>query len=113
MNEYLPRDIAQEAKAFNPAKPAMALIHDSDDARVVVFRIAPGQAVARHVTRSTVVMQVLSGAGTVSGADAECAVTPGMMLTFVPGEAHGMRADTEELVILATIAPRPGVAKGA
>ena len=108
MNGYLPGDIAREAKSFNPSKPAMALIHDSDDARVVVFRIAPGQAVERHVTRSSVVMQVLSGSGTVSGADEERQVGPGMMLTFVPGESHGMRAVDEELVIFATIAPRPG-----
>jgi quercetin dioxygenase-like cupin family protein len=44
----------------------------------------------------------------VSGADEERRVGPGMMLTFVPGESHGMRAVDEELVILATIAPRPG-----
>lgn len=108
MNGYLPGAIARDAKSFNPSKPAMALIHDSDDARVVVFRIAPGQAVERHVTRSSVVMHVLSGSGTISGADEERAVAPGMMLTFVPGESHGMRAGDEELVVLATIAPRPG-----
>ena len=108
MNGYLPSEVAREAKSFNPAKPAMALIHDSDDARVMVFRIAPGQAVERHVTRSSVVMQVLSGTGIVSGADGERQVGPGMLLTFVPGESHGMRAVDEELVILATIAPRPG-----
>ena|SRR5688500_14144882 len=112
MNGYLPGAIARDAKAFNPAKPAMALVHDCDDARVVVFRIAPGQAVERHVTRSTVVMHVLSGTGTISGGDDERAVEPGMMLTFVPGEAHGMRASDDELVVLATIAPRPGTRNG-
>jgi quercetin dioxygenase-like cupin family protein len=105
---YEPSAIARDAQSFNPRKPAMALIHDTDDARLVVFRIAPGQAVERHVTRSTVVMHVLSGAGVVSGGDEERAVEPGMTLTFVPGEAHGMRADDQELVLLATITPRPG-----
>jgi len=30
------------------------------------------------------------------------------VIAYAPGEAHGMRADTEELLLLATIAPRPG-----
>jgi quercetin dioxygenase-like cupin family protein len=105
---YVPRAIARDAQSFNPRKPAMALVHDTDDARLIVFRIAPGQAVERHVSPSTVVMHVLSGTGVVSGGDEERSVAPDMTLTFVPGEPHGMRADDQELVILATITPRPG-----
>jgi quercetin dioxygenase-like cupin family protein len=85
----------------------MALIHDAADVRLIVFRIAPGQAVPVHTSGSTVVLHVLSGSGTVSGADGERSVAPGTVVAYEPGEPHGMRATTEELTLLATITPRP------
>jgi hypothetical protein len=33
------------------------------------------------------------------------------MVTYSPNELHGMRAGDEELLLLATIAPRPGDAR--
>lgn len=96
----------------NPTRPATALIHDSDDARLVVFRIEPGQAVAPHRSPATVVLTVLEGAALISGeADAETAAlrcAAGDMVTFGPNELHGMRADDERALLLATITPRPG-----
>jgi quercetin dioxygenase-like cupin family protein len=35
-------------------------------------------------------------------------VATGDVVTYEPNELHGMRAVTEELVLLATITPRPG-----
>jgi quercetin dioxygenase-like cupin family protein len=35
-------------------------------------------------------------------------VSPGEIVLFEPNELHGMRADAEEVVLLATITPRPG-----
>ena len=101
-------DLAVGAVAANPAKPATMVAHDSADARVVLFRIDPGQSVAVHTNPSTVLMWVAAGAGYVSGADGEKAVQAGDLVTYAPNEPHGMRADATRLVIAATIAPRPG-----
>jgi len=85
----------------------MALIHDGPDARLVVFRIAAGQALPVHTSPSTVVLHVLSGSGLVSGAGEERAVSAGTVVAYEPREPHGMRATTGELILLAVIAPRP------
>lgn len=105
------RRAAADAKAANPSRPATAVVHDGPHTRLVVFRLAPGQAVAPHTSTSTVMLSVLGGQGVVSGADGECAVTAGDVVVYEPGELHGMRAPDEELTLLATIAPRPGSAQ--
>lgn len=104
--------IALARLATGPAtRPATSVIHDTADARLVLFRIAPSQAVSVHTTPSTVVLTVLSGSGMVTGALEE-EVRAGDVVTVEPGEPHGMRAVTEELVILAALTPRPGSRKG-
>lgn len=108
MKTLYARGAAAEAVAANPTRPATAVIHDTSDVRLVVFRIAPGQVVAPHRNASTVLLTVLSGTGLVTGGDAEAAVGTGDVIAYEPNELHGMRAVNEELVLLATIAPRPG-----
>jgi quercetin dioxygenase-like cupin family protein len=102
------RGVAAEAVTANPTRPATSVICDLPDARLVVFRIAPGQAVAPHSNASTVILTVLAGTGIVTGGDAESSVSAGSVVVYEPNERHGMRAVDEELVLLATIAPRPG-----
>ena len=51
---------------------------------------------------------MISGSGLTSGADEERPITTGNVITYDPNEVHGMRAADEELVLLATITPRPG-----
>lgn len=102
-----PVAIAREAVAAHPGRPATAIIHDTPDARLVVFRIAAGQAVPVHTSASTVVLHILSGKGLVKGAEGERAVGAGAIVTYEPQEPHGMRATTGELLLLAVIAPRP------
>jgi len=99
---------AREAIAANANRPATAVVHDSPDARLVVFRIAPGQAVPPHRNASTVMLTVISGRGFVLGGDDERGVAPAETIVFEPNELHGMRAELDELVLLATITPRPG-----
>lgn len=108
MRHLDPADAARAAVAAHPDRPATALVHDARDVRLVVFRIAPGQAVPSHTSRSTVVLQVISGGGLISGPEVEIPAAAGAVIAFEPGEEHGMRALDSELVILATIAPRPG-----
>ena len=107
MIAYDPRAAAASARPAHPDRPAMEVLHDSDDVRLLVFRIAPGQAVPVHRSPSSVVLQVLSGSGLVQHAEGEVPVSPGAVLVYAPGEPHGMRAAGEELTLLAAIAPRP------
>ncbi len=100
--------LAAEAVSANPARPATMVVHDSADARVVLFRIEPGQEVAPHTSPSTVLLTIVSGSGFVTGADGEREVRAGDIVSYAPSELHGMRAREERLVIAAVIAPRPG-----
>jgi quercetin dioxygenase-like cupin family protein len=102
------RHVAREAVAASPTRPATAVVHDSPDARLIVFRLSPGQAVAPHRNGSSVTLTVISGSGVAAGADTERRITTGDVVTYDPNEIHGMRAADEELVLLATITPRPG-----
>lgn len=108
MKLYDPRAAAAEAVANHPGRPATALVHDTADARVVMFRIEPGQEVPVHTSASTVLLVVVSGTGTVAGADGDRRIGPGDIVAYDPREPHGMRAAGEQLVIAAIIAPRPG-----
>jgi quercetin dioxygenase-like cupin family protein len=107
MKTYEPMGIARKAVAFHSGRPAMTLMHDSVDVRVIVFRIAVGQAVPMHTSPATVLLYVLSGCGQVSDAEGDHAVHAGTIVAYEPREIHGMRAISEELVLLAIIAPRP------
>ena len=66
MKVYDPAAVAREAVAAHPARPAIAVVHDAPDARLVAFRLAAGQAVPVHTSVSSVVLHVLSGSGLVS-----------------------------------------------
>ena len=107
-----PRELARNAIAANPSRPATAVLHDSADVRQVVFRLAPGQSVPPHRSTSTVLLTVLDGAGVLSGEGengaAEHHCTTGDTVAYEPNELHGMRAEGETLLLLATITPRPG-----
>jgi quercetin dioxygenase-like cupin family protein len=108
VNAYDLPAIAAAAGAARHDRPAVAVVHDHADARWVVFRLSPGQQVASHTSSSSVFMTVVSGRGFVSGGEGERGVNAGDALAIAPGEPHGIRADTEELVVAALIVPRPG-----
>ncbi|HEY9514772.1 MAG TPA: AraC family ligand binding domain-containing protein [Gemmatimonadaceae bacterium] len=110
MKSYDPGAAAKTAVAPPTPRPATALIHDAPGARLVVFRIEPGQQVAPHTSASTVILSIVSGSGTVLGAEGERSVRAGELVVYEPHELHGMRALDEQLVIAAAITPRPGTA---
>jgi quercetin dioxygenase-like cupin family protein len=107
MKTYDPMVVARNAMPFHFGRPAMALMHDSPDVRLMILRVPVGQAVPMHTSPATVLLYVLSGCGLVTGANGDRAVHPGTVVTYEPKEAHGIRAISEELVLLAIIAPRP------
>jgi quercetin dioxygenase-like cupin family protein len=55
-----------------------------------------------------VTLAVIAGHGFASGDDGERPIAPGAAVVYAPNELHGMRATDEQLVLLATITPRPG-----
>jgi quercetin dioxygenase-like cupin family protein len=107
MNIYDAAVLAAGAVAPHADRPATTLVHETKDARVVLFRLEPGQSVPVHTSTSTVLLTIVSGTGTVSGADGERAVKPGDIVAYAENEPHGMRARDERFVIEAVIAPRP------
>lgn len=108
MKAYDLAAIAAAAVSAGHDRPAVAMVHDHGDARLVLFRIAPGQQVASHTSGSSVFLSIVSGSGVVSGGEGEREVKAGDVLAIAPREPHGMRAAGGELVIAALIAPRPG-----
>lgn len=94
---------ALEAVSAMPSRPATAAIHDAPAVRLVVFRIEPGQEVAAHTNKGTVVLTVLSGNGTIIGGADSREVGPGTVVAYAPDEVHGMKAGTERFCLLATI----------
>lgn len=112
MKTLNPREAAQGAVAAASSRAASAVVHDSADARLVVFRIEPGQAVAPHRSTSTVILSVLEGTALLSGEEngdaREYSLVRGDAVVYAPGELHGMRALQERVLLLATITPRPG-----
>lgn len=107
-----PADAARSAVSANSDRPATAVLLDTADVRLVVFRIAAGQEVSAHRSSSSVLLTVVSGSGFLSGEGVEGpderACEAGDCMVCDPNELHAMRATDEELVVLATITPRPG-----
>ena len=112
MHTLDPRAAARAARSARAGRPATAILHDTPGVRLVVFRLAPGERVAPHRNPSTVLLTVLEGSGTLTGEEGalpvETACRSGDVVAYLPNELHGMRAGDEELLLLATIAPRPG-----
>jgi quercetin dioxygenase-like cupin family protein len=113
MKTFDARRAAVDARVSNSTRPATSIVYDTPDARVVVFRIAPGQTVSPHRNGSTVILTVLSGHGVVSGGDSRRVVSAGEVIAYEPNELHGMSAIDAEFVLLATITPRPGARSAA
>ncbi|NUQ19896.1 MAG: cupin domain-containing protein [Gemmatimonadaceae bacterium] len=101
-------DTARAIPSRGGDRPATAIAIDTPDVRVVLFRLAPGQQVPPHTSPSTVVLNVLAGQGWVVGAEGERSCRAGEVIAYAPEERHGMHAGDRELIIAATIAPRPG-----
>jgi quercetin dioxygenase-like cupin family protein len=102
-----PREAARAAVSAHAERPATAVLLDTPDVRLVVFRLSAGQAVPPHRSPSSVTLTVLEGSGTLSGDHDERICTAGDVVSFEPDELHGMRATNGELLLIAAITPRP------
>jgi quercetin dioxygenase-like cupin family protein len=91
-----------------PERPSTAVVHDEPNFRVIAFHLLPGQSIPPHHNRSTVMVQVISGSGTVHGDEGGVELRAGEAAVFRPGETHGIDAGGEALRFIALVAPRPG-----
>jgi Uncharacterized conserved protein, contains double-stranded beta-helix domain len=85
MKTYDPTVVALKADAKRSGRPTMVVMHDSRDARLIIFRIGVGQSLPDHASPSTVLLHVVSGCGLVSGAGGERAVHAGEVVAYEPG----------------------------
>jgi quercetin dioxygenase-like cupin family protein len=96
------------APAPRAERHATALLHDEANVRVVAFRLERGQEVPAHSSPATVLVHVLAGRGTFTGADdAAAELASGESAIYAPGEPHAIKAGAEGVAFLAVIAPRP------
>lgn len=96
------------APPARPDRPSTRVLHDEPNLRVIAFHLLPGQTVPPHRSTSTVLVQVIAGAGRFAGEDAEATLRAGESAVYRPGETHSITATGEPLVFHAVIAPRPG-----
>lgn len=96
-----------EKVRFLSDRPCSQLVHSSENMRVVVFGLEPGQVIPPHVSPSSVLMAVIQGSGTFTVAEGVRPVRAGDVTICAPNEPHGMAAGEERMVILAVIAPSP------
>lgn len=108
MKRFDPSAIARAAVPATPSRPAVTIVHDQDDGRLVIFRLEPGQQVATHTSTASVFMTVVSGKGFITGGEGEQKVSTGEMFALPPREPHGMRTGDDSMVVAAVITPRPG-----
>ena len=73
---------------------------------VSVLELAAGGEIGRHAAPSDQLLVVLSGSGTVSGADgAEQSIGPGQAVEWTRGEQHGTRAGEPMRLLVVEYAP--------
>jgi len=91
---------------FSPARPVTQLLHDSPNARLVIFGLEAGQEVQPHVSSSEVFMHVVEGQGDVLVGETRHPALAGDLFVCAPHVPHGFRAESR-MIVLATITPRP------
>ena len=91
---------------FSAERPITQLLHDSPNARLVIFGLEAGQEIHAHVSPSEVYMHVVEGKGNVLVGDVRHPASAGDLFVCGPNVPHGFGAGTR-MVVLATITPRP------
>ncbi len=97
--------VAAKAR-FLPSRPVTQLLHDSPNARLVIFGLEAGQEIDAHVSPSEVYMHVIEGQGDVLVGETRHPASAGDLFICAPNVSHGFRAETR-MIVLATITPRP------
>ena len=103
----MPCGNALDQARFSDARAVSQVLADTPAMRVVAFYLRPGQGVPPHTSPCRVLMTVLKGRGQMGTGAGVRLVGPGDWAVCEPDEPHSFAA-SEEMVLLAVIAPRPG-----
>jgi quercetin dioxygenase-like cupin family protein len=83
------------------------VLHSDDEARAVLIRIGPGQAMGEHQVKESAWVTVLEGTVQVAAGGEELEAGPGTLLRFDPDERHAL-GSRDGARILLLLAPWPG-----
>ena len=86
--------------------PFMRVLSDIGTARIVLFAFKAGQQLKEHKTSSQIMVQVLRGRVTFTGAGSSVKVQAGMVLQLEAHTPHSVIAQTDA-VMLVTMVPSP------
>ena len=90
-----------ETVQFSPAHPVPTVLLDSDELKVVLVGLEPGQVLPEHPAPAAV-FHVLDGTGTVTVDGVSAEVGPGATITVPSGARRGWQAGTR-LVFLGSL----------
>lgn len=93
-------------ESFSKEKPGSKLLYNSDNVRIVLFSLEPGQKIDPHTVNPQVTMIVLSGKGKFIIGKDKLDVKEGYIAVCESNQAHGFSAD-ERMKVLAFITPGP------
>lgn len=92
---------------FDEDRVVIEIIHSCQDMRVMVINLSPGQTLPAHTSSSSVSLHLLAGQGELLSGDHWLSAGRGTIRFYPPHEPHGVRALSEPVTVLATLAPRP------
>jgi quercetin dioxygenase-like cupin family protein len=82
------------------------VLFSAPECRAVVVELESGEEMGDHHVRERAVVSVVAGRVVIDVGDETSQCGPGTMLTFDPGERHGVRAIEHSLLLL-ILAPWP------
>lgn len=88
---------------FSDAGPNKKVLYDSPELASILISLKGGQEIPRHTVSSEVVMHVVTGNGNFYVGNDEPDVKAGSLVVCRPNEAHGMKAGSDMVVLVAKV----------
>ena len=98
---------------FKDSGPAVQMLAQSIHFRQLLFGFRAGQELKEHTAPSQISVQVISGQLTFEVADKSYALEAGQMLLLEAAVPHGVRAQTDAVMLLVMMPDPHGRAAGA
>jgi len=94
----------QKIKKFIDEKPYKELVWEGSTSRIMLICLKPGQEIKPHVHDGDHIWAVLEGSGEFLSGDNDAQVISTDNIVVAPeGEAHGIRNNTKENLVFASI----------
>lgn len=92
---------------FHSEQATCEILHSSQDLRVLLVGLEPGQSIPPSASSSSVMIQVLSGECHLLSGCGWSRAESGTLRFYPPGEPHGVEAREQRAALLLVLAPRP------